>query len=413
MVAAHPLRPMRGRDPHEQHRVATPLELLFDLAFTVAFGAAGNELAHAVAAGHTRAGLASFAFCLFGICWAWINYAWFASAFDTDDWLFRVLTMVQMAGVIVLAMGIPDVFASITEGDHLDNRVVVAGYIVMRVAMVGLWIRVYRHDPARRAAARSYIVSILVAQVLWTVLGVVELGVGTTFALLTVPLAIELSGPMVAERRYGGTPWHAHHIAERYGLLAIITIGEAVIGTVSAMSALVHDDAIGWSAEAVAVLAGGVLLTFGMWWVYFVIPWGEVLHHHRERSFGWGYGHIVVFGGIAATGAGLHVVQYLLDGESEQDTFGTLLAVVVPVTVFLLAIYVMYSVAMRTLDRFHVTLIVLTLAVLGAGLALAAADVSIAVCLAVVALAPVVAVVGYETVGHRHAADHLARLRAG
>lgn len=30
-----------------------------------------------------------------------------AAAFDTDDWLFRVLTMVQMRGVVVLAIGLP------------------------------------------------------------------------------------------------------------------------------------------------------------------------------------------------------------------------------------------------------------------------------------------------------------------
>jgi len=29
---------MRGRDPHEEHRVATPLELLFDLTFAACFG---------------------------------------------------------------------------------------------------------------------------------------------------------------------------------------------------------------------------------------------------------------------------------------------------------------------------------------------------------------------------------------
>jgi low temperature requirement protein LtrA len=45
---SHRLRRMSGRDPHERHRAATPLELLFDLMFVVAFGAAGNELDHAL-----------------------------------------------------------------------------------------------------------------------------------------------------------------------------------------------------------------------------------------------------------------------------------------------------------------------------------------------------------------------------
>lgn len=51
---------MTGRDPHEQYRSATPLELLFDLTFVVAFGVSGNELAHQLAEGHIAAGIAAF-----------------------------------------------------------------------------------------------------------------------------------------------------------------------------------------------------------------------------------------------------------------------------------------------------------------------------------------------------------------
>mgnify|MGYP002683121874 CR=1 FL=1 len=52
---------MVGRDPHERHRVATPLELLFDLTFVVAFGIAAAEFAHALAADQVGAGFAAFA----------------------------------------------------------------------------------------------------------------------------------------------------------------------------------------------------------------------------------------------------------------------------------------------------------------------------------------------------------------
>src|SRR5215211_4752782 len=143
---------MGGRDPQESHRAATPLELLFDLTFVVAFGLAADELAHLVAGGHVRAGITGFVFAAFAISWAWINFSWFASAYDTDDWIFRLATMVQMLGVLVFALGLPDLFASLVEGDHVDNRVMVAGYIVMRIALVFQWLRAARQDPERRAA---------------------------------------------------------------------------------------------------------------------------------------------------------------------------------------------------------------------------------------------------------------------
>jgi low temperature requirement protein LtrA len=263
---------MGGRDPHEPHRTATPLELLFDLTFVVAFGAAGNELAHALAENQSTSGLIGFGFAMFAICWAWINFSWFASAYDTDDWAFRLLTMVQMAGVLILALGLPEMFESVHAGHHIDNRVMVAGYVVMRVAMVGQWLRVMREDPARRPCARIYVVSLVVSQAIWVVLAIAETSVGMFFLLALVPFVIETAGPVIAENRRGGTPWHPHHIAERYGLLVIITLGEAILGTVAAMSAHVHDPAIGWTMDAVIVLAAGVALTFGMWWTYFMIP---------------------------------------------------------------------------------------------------------------------------------------------
>ncbi|MET0700512.1 MAG: low temperature requirement protein A, partial [Mycobacterium sp.] len=86
---------MAGRDPHEDHRVATPLELLFDLTFVIAFGVTASEFAHALSENHVGPGLTGFAFATFSVVWAWINFTWFASAYDTDDWVYRLTTMLQ------------------------------------------------------------------------------------------------------------------------------------------------------------------------------------------------------------------------------------------------------------------------------------------------------------------------------
>jgi low temperature requirement protein LtrA len=136
---------------------------------------AGNELAGYLATGGIRPGIFGFVFAIFAVSWAWINYSWFASAYDTDDWVFRVATMVQMVGVIVLALGLQQAFSSIARGDVLDNGVMVAGYVVMRVPMVFLWAQVARHDAPRRRAASVYIWTISVAQVFWVVLAIIDL----------------------------------------------------------------------------------------------------------------------------------------------------------------------------------------------------------------------------------------------
>jgi low temperature requirement protein LtrA len=401
---------MSGRDPEESHRASTPLELLFDLTFVVAFGIAADELAHYLAEDHIRTSLLGFGFVAFAISWAWINFSWFASAYDTDDWVFRLLTLLQMVGVLVLALGIAHVFASIDEGDHVDNGVMVAGYVVMRVAMVGQWARAARQDPARRRVAMTYVVTITIAQAGWIALALAKTSVGATFAWAALLLLIELGGPVAAETRKGGTPWHPHHIAERYGLLVIIALGEAILGTIAALGAIVGPNGEGWSLEAAVVGFAGVTLTFGMWWIYFVLPCGEILERHRERSFGWGYGHIPLFASVVAAGAGLHVAAYLVEDETELDVLGTLLTTAIPVAVYVLGIFVLYTYLSRTVDPFHFLLIALSGALVGAAVAMAAGGVSIEWCLLVLALVPWVTVIGYETVGHRHNARVVADL---
>ncbi len=407
---AHHRRRMSGRDPSEHHRAATPLELLFDLTFVVAFGIAANELAHALAESHFWSGVTGFVFATFAVSWAWINYSWFASAYDTDDWVIRVATMVQMLGVIVLALGLEQAFASIEEGDVLDNGVMVAGYVVMRVPMVFLWLRAARHDPPRRPAAAAYIWTISVSQVFWVVLAIVDLPLGTTAVFGAVLIGIEMLGPYIAERRKGGTPWNAGHIAERYGLLVIITLGEGIIGTVASINAVVHG-ASGWTLDAAVVGFAGVGLTFAAWWTYFAIPWADVLALHRERSFIWGYGHIPIFGSLAAIGAGLHVAAYYLEHETTLGVTGTVLATAIPVSVYVAFLYGIYAAFARHLDPFHLSLLAGTAGVIALAVGLAAAGAGVAVCLVVLMFAPVVTVLGYETLGHRHVEEALRRMR--
>jgi low temperature requirement protein LtrA len=407
---AHRLRIMSGRDPDELHRVATPLELLYDLTFAVAFAVAGEQLAHLLAEGHFAAGLIAFAIAVFAVCWCWINYSWFASAYDTDDWAFRVATMVQMVGVIVLALGLPPVFHSIDEGHTIDNSVTVAGYVVMRLSMIFLWLRAARQDQPRRRACQTYAVTIGVAQLGWVALLLAHTTVGVFFAWAVVLILVEMVGPVIAERGRGGTPWHAHHIAERYGLLTIITLGEAVIGTVASLGAVVQLQ--GWNLDAVLVAVAGTGLTFGLWWMYFTVPAGEVLQIHRERAFPWGYGHMLIFGSIAATGAGLHVAATYISHEAHIGATATVITVAVPVGVFAFALFALYAYLVHSGDPFHIALLGGTAAVLALAVLLASVGLPMAVCLVVVMLAPLVTVVGYETLGHRHLDAALNRAHA-
>ena len=400
---------MSGRDPREPHRVATPLELLFDLTFVIAFGVAASQFAHMLATGHLGAGLAGFSFATFAVSWAWINFSWFASAYDTDDWVYRLTTMLQMVGVLVLTLGIPQVFSSVADGRHVNNRALVAGYVVMRIAMVIQWLRAAKQDPDRRLACLTYASAITVAQVGWIAVAIANNSVGVSFILFGLMIAIELTGPLLAEKRMGGTPWHAHHIAERNALLTIIALGEGVVGTVASLSAVVAEQ--GWTADAVLVAVAGTGLTFGMWWVYFVVPAAELLHAHRERSFGYGYLHIALFGSIVATGAGLHAAADYIEHRSELGSVATVLVVAVPVGVYVCTVFGTYLLLVRTWDGSYALDVLICLLVLAAAVVLAAVGISTTVCLLVVMAAPAAVVASFELFGHRHLAGVMDQVR--
>jgi low temperature requirement protein LtrA len=405
----HSLRRMTGRDPHERGRASTPLELLFDLTFVIAFGTAADGLAHALVEDHVGEGVIAFLVATFAVSWAWINFTWFASAFDTDDWVYRVTTMVQMVGVIVFALGIPAFFTSIAEHERVDATNMIVGYVVMRLAMLAQWVRAGQQDPEYRGTCRSMVVSLLVTQVLWVLFLVPDLHLGAWLPIGAVLIVLEMAGPTYAETRLRSTPWHGHHIAERYGLMVIIALGEGLLGTTAAMQPLIGE---GWTLELAVLAFAGVALVFGVWWTYFVVPHGELLAAYRARSFGWGYGQMVIFGAIVAIGAGLHTAAYFLEHHSALSTTGTVLAVAVPLAVYVGAHYLLYSVLTRELDPFHWSLIGASAVVILASVGLAVAGVDMVWCLAVLALTPWVTVVGYEVRGHRHNEEVVARAQS-
>ncbi|MCO4264112.1 low temperature requirement protein A [Pseudarthrobacter sp. MDT3-26] len=410
-MSANPLRHamarVGGRDPHEKHRATTPLELFFDLTFVIAFGVAGSRFAHQIAEAHFGAGLLGFSFAMFAVIWAWINFTWFASAYDTDDWVFRLVTMVQLLGVLILAMGIEPMFHSLVEGDHVDNAVMVGGYVIMRLALVFQWLRAARQDPARRRTCQRYATYLGVVQLGWIAVLIIEADILTTFLVAAPLFILEMATPYAAERSMR-TPWHAHHIAERYGLLAIIALGECLIGAIETLRAIVAHH--GWSVDAAMVGFGGTALAFSMWWIYFILPAGPALHLQRHRSFFFGYAHMPIFAAIAATGAGLHVAAYYVDHEAHISA--AVASIAVPVALFKVSLTWLFSV-MICVDRTVIAVAAGVVAALAGSVGLATAGVSVPICLLVVVLALGVSIVIDEKRGTERMNAALEQMKAG
>ncbi|MFI8632111.1 low temperature requirement protein A [Microbacterium sp. NPDC077663] len=367
------LVPMRPRDPRELGRAASSLELFFDLVFVVAVSISAVQLHHALTAHHVLDGILSYAAVFFSIWWAWMNFTWFATSFDTDDWLYRVLTILQMGGVLVLAAGVEPAFV---DGDF---RIVTAGYVVMRLAMVVQWLRASRRAGPARRATLVYASGITVVQVLWVAALALPDGVFRV-AILGLILA-ELAIPVIAETR-GNTPWHPHHITERYGLFTLILLGESLLASANAILEALHDDEAPAPLISVAVLA--LVVTAALWWIYFWPP-----HHHAigrlRNNLVYGYGHFFVFAAAGAFSAGIEVEIDVLTGHSALTAPRASFTYTVPIAVF---VGVIWLLAIRPYaDR-----VVNAVVPVGAALVLIDPIIPVPIALTAVILAVVVAV---------------------
>jgi low temperature requirement protein LtrA len=334
---------MRGRPIDEPHRASSQLELLFDLTFVVAIAAVTAQFAHSIADGHALDGLAPFLQVFFAIWWAWMNFTWFASSYDTDDVPYRLLTMVQMAGVLVLAAGVP------AAADHSDYLGVTIGYLIMRIGLVTQWLRVAAEEPSSRRTALRYAGGISALQVGWFLrLFLVDQGVLSSSAQLVffIALAIlELAVPWWAERARP-TNWHPHHIAERYGLFTIILLGESVLAATAGAQRALEASEVTWSL--IVISASGLVLLFALWWLYFLQPAGAGLAERRDRSYLWGYGHYGIFASLAALGAGLEVAVEQTAHHLEASPMSISYAVAIPTGVFVMLVWAVHAPIVET-----------------------------------------------------------------
>ncbi|MEU5098697.1 low temperature requirement protein A [Streptomyces sp. NPDC020996] len=322
---------MVGRNPGEPHRAATSLELFFDLCFVVAVAQASASLHEALTEGHHAGGVLRFALVFFAIWWAWMNFTWFASAYDPGDVAYRLTVLVQITGSLVLAAGVRRAF------EDGDLYVITLGYVVLRTALATLWLRAALSDPARRRTALRFAAGVTACQLGWVALLFVPVPV--RLPGIVVMVLAELSVPVWAQTA-GMTPWHPRHIAERYELFTLIVLGESVsAATVAVRGAFDRHHGTG---SLYALAAGGLLMAFAMWWLYFARPAHTLLattYQVRHRRFPWAYGHYLIFASAAAEGAGLaayadHVTRH---GGASPIAAGA--AVTVPAAVFLITVW--------------------------------------------------------------------------
>lgn len=289
--------PVLWQPPHDDdRRRVTWVELFFDLVFVAVVAQVGAPLADH----YSPDAVGRYAFLLLVTWWAWHGYAVYATRFHGSDAFQRATALLQMVAVIFMAANGEGELASESSAGFA------AAYALMRLILVGEYLRASTLPPARRLAL-EYAGGYGIAALLWLVSALVPVPV--RFGLWGLALAIDVGTAVLTSRHATALPPHAAHLPERFGLFTLILLGESMVAIVAGIQKQAD-----WSVAAAVPAFAGIALVFAIWWSYFEGAAGPA-----ERPVGtaaqkrwfevWSYAHMPLYLGVGVIGVGIeHIV---------------------------------------------------------------------------------------------------------
>ncbi len=268
------------------------IELFYDLVYVATI----IQLGDALAKHPNRGGFVLFAVLFTAVWYAWTGFTFYSNRFEVDDALHRLLVFVQMFGIAAMAVLAANVFEGETQSFAL-------AYVLVRAILVAFYLRARFTADGGRELSGGYTIRFAVGAMFWLASAFVD--PPWVWILWAVGLSIELSAPLSRKLRELSQqhPPDAAHMAERYGLLTIIVLGESFV---KVLSYLADGHATGWETVGMGGLA--LVVTCSVWWIYF----DDVVHSRIRRKPGarlvWVYSHLPLAVGITALGVGVKKV---------------------------------------------------------------------------------------------------------
>lgn len=293
-------------DSSVEYRRATWLELFYDLVFVAAIAELSGNLNRNV----SLLGFCEFVALFIPVWWCWVGTTFYATRFDMEDIGDRLLTLLQMALVVPLAVNVHQGLERSSVGFAICYSamrcVLVIQYLIAGYQAVGARHLTVRYAQGFGIGAALWLVSILIP-VPWR------------FALWTLGLIVDFATPFSMRQLMTQAPPSISHISERLGLFIIIVLGESVVAVVRGVTEQE------WSTGSILTAGLGLSLAFSLWWIYFDLvdssPLQAVKLGRPRISLLWLYIHLPLAVGLTAIGVGVeHVVSKeagitLLDAE--------------------------------------------------------------------------------------------------
>lgn len=280
---------------------ATWLELFFDLIFVAAFIQLGNILSDSV----TLERFSALAGVFLPLWLSWIGFTFFCNRFTLDDFIQRSCVFIQMFAVGGMAIS---AHSAVVHG-KLDNFALFAAVSQLMVAV--MYYRAFKQVPESADYSKYWGRTFLISGLLWAVSALAPPAVAVimwalaTFAVLGAPFSKQ---SRILSDRY---PIDFEHLGERFGLLTLIVLGESFVKVLSTLVA--SDAGLSLYFDAGVIL----LLTGGVWWVYFDDVAGARIRKGPGLWLAWLYAHIPLQLAIIALGVAVKkAVIFSWDGPA-------------------------------------------------------------------------------------------------
>jgi low temperature requirement protein LtrA len=289
------LRLPRRPDP-EAERHATWLELFFDLVFVLALLAVTARLSVDEVPSWSQIGTALGIYVL--VQWAWVGQAFFDTRYDPDDVPHRLLVLLATAGAGIIALGVRSVPATL----HLP-----VGYLVVRGALLFMYLRVLASDRASRELVAVYLTGFGTGWVLW--LASVWLPNPARALLWVAALSIELSTPWLGRQWLRRHPVHRSHLPERIGQFIILLLGATLTNLRDAVPTA-HPSGRTLTAAGLALV-----VPVGIWWVYTTFVESRLALPRLASGQAYTYLHVPIGVGILVAGWALGETVHITTGD--------------------------------------------------------------------------------------------------
>ena len=229
----------------EREHSVTPRELFFDLVFVFAFTQVTTLLAH----DPTFAGIGRGVLVIAALWWPWTAYAWLTNTVDPEEGFVGAALLAALIAMFVAALAVPGVF-----GD--DGALFGGAFLIV----VGMHLALY----ALAGRGNRDLLAAVLRLAPWTLLGATLILVaGFADGARTWLWVAALMCTYVGAGLSGSTGWRVFpsHLAERYGLVLIIALGEAFVAIGIGVTG------IGLGEVVAAIL--GLLVATSFWLAYF------------------------------------------------------------------------------------------------------------------------------------------------